>query len=68
MTWTVARVHEQPSHADVMFFESARIYRLPRAHPRYAAALARLRAAAAAGATVQVTLAAADDEVIDDVA
>ncbi len=68
MTWTVARVHEQPVHADVMFYESARIYRLSRTHPQYAAALARLRAAAASGATVEVQLAAADVEVIVGVA
>ena len=51
---TVARVRMQPEHADVMFFETARIYRLPRALPGFDAALQRLRDAEAARANVVV--------------
>lgn len=51
---TVARVREQETHVDVMFFELARICRLPLARSHSAAALERLRAAAAAGTAVQV--------------
>ena len=32
---TVARVRERAEHAEVMFYEAARIYRLPRTNPAY---------------------------------
>jgi len=51
---TVARVRMQPAHADVMFFETARIYRLPRTLPDFDAALQILRDAEAARSNVVV--------------
>lgn len=64
MRRTVARVREQAGHADVMFFESPRIFRLPASHPGYAAALRVLQAAASSGAAVHVEVEPADDGVI----
>ena len=61
---TVAHVREHATHADVMFHESARIYRLPRAHAEFDAMLARLRRAASARAPVDVQFDSADDEKI----
>lgn len=64
---TVAQVRAHPEHADVMFFESARIYRLPRTNPAYESALRLLRAAAAAGTPVRVQFVEAHGEVIEAV-
>ena len=38
---TVAQVRAHSNHADVMFFETARIYRLPRTNPAYDSAIER---------------------------
>jgi hypothetical protein len=64
---TVARVHEKPDHATVKFFESARIYRMPRTNSDYGRALRALRAAAASGGAVRVRLIEANGEVIESV-
>ena len=64
---TVAQVRAHPEHADVMFFETARIYRLPRTNPAYESALGLLRAAAAAGTPVRVRFVEAHGEVIEAV-
>lgn len=64
---TVARVREHDVHAEVMFFESPRIFRLPKAHPSYTALLRRLQDASLSGAIVRVTYDAADDGAISDV-
>jgi len=61
---TVAVVNEQAAHATVRFLESARIYRLPRTSPDYAASLRSLQVAAGAGAAVYVRLAAPNTEII----
>ena len=66
-TMTVAAVDEQAAHATVRFLESARIYRLPRTSPHYAASLRSLQAAAGTGGSVHVRLAAPHSEVIVDV-
>ena len=62
---TVARVrgHEEEDHVEVLFLESARIYRLPRARPDFDELLGRLRE----GETVQVAFTPPDGDVIDDV-
>jgi hypothetical protein len=67
---TVARVREHPGTewADVVFLESAQVYRLNRGHPRFDAVLAELRAAAVAKRRVSVTLASPRGNVIEDVA
>lgn len=65
---TVAHVR-QPSgadHVEVMFFESARIYRLPRANPAFAAHLEIVQSAAATGRPVTVTFATPEDDLIVD--
>jgi hypothetical protein len=64
---TVARVHEQPDHASVKFFESARVYRMPRTNSDYGRSLRALRAAAASGGAVRVRLIEANGEVIESV-
>ena len=61
---TVARAREQADHAEVTFYESARFYRLPRANPGYAAAVATLRAAAANGRPLRVRFAAPNSDII----
>ena len=61
---TVAVVDEQAAHATVRFLESARIYRLPRTSPDYAASLRSLQAAAGTGVAVCVRLTAPHSEVI----
>jgi len=64
---TVARVRVRPTHADVMFFETARIYRLPRTNPAYESALRLLRKAASAGTPVRVRFVAPHGEIIEAV-
>lgn len=64
---TVARLRPTAEHVEVMFFESARIYRLERAAQEYDAVLRALRAAAASGARVQVRVTAPHGDAIDEV-
>ncbi len=64
---TVAQVRAHSDHADVMFFETARIYRLPCANPAYDSALRLLRDAAATGMPVRVRFFEAHGEVIEAV-
>ena len=66
---TVARVREPPGagHVEVMFYESARFYRLSRANPSFAASLRLLEEAAATGRQVAIGLASAESDVIVDV-
>jgi hypothetical protein len=64
---TVAQVRTAGADVEVMFFESARIYRLQRANPAFEAALRELQGAAASGAHVAVLLAAPHGEVIESV-
>jgi len=66
---TVARFDspEDADYIDVMFLESARIYRLFRATTRFGDLLERLRAADAAHRPVAVGLASVDGDVIEDV-
>ena len=61
---TVAGVDEQTAHATVRFLESARIYRLPRTSPDYAASLRSLQAAAGTGVAVCVRLKTPHSEII----
>ena len=61
---TVAGVDERAAHATVRFLESARIYRLPRTSPDYAASLRTLQAAAGTGVAVCVRLTALHSEII----
>jgi len=61
---TVARVRLQDEYAEVMFFESARIYRLDKTTPGYASAVQLLRDAAADRQSVWVTLAEPNGGVI----
>jgi hypothetical protein len=64
---TVAQVRAHSEHADVMFFETARIYRLGRTNPDYESALRLLREAATGGAPVRVRFVEAHGEVIEAV-
>ena len=51
---TVAGVRVRETHAEVMFYETARIYRLPHGDPASAKSLQLLRQAASSGAAVVV--------------
>jgi hypothetical protein len=64
---TVARLREGAGDNEVMFLESARIYALPRAHPRHDAALRLLRDALAAGRPLRVRLSAPHGDIIESV-
>lgn len=65
---TVARVRTHvDDDAEVMFYETARIYRLPRTNPEYENVLRRLRAAAAARTPVRVGFLVPNGEVIESV-
>ena len=66
---TVARIRERPGadSVDVMFLESARVYRLVRSHPRFDHILASLRDALARRRPLTVRLPALDSGDIDDV-
>jgi hypothetical protein len=64
---TVAQVRAHSNRADVMFFETARIYHLLRTNQAYDRALRLLREAAAAGTPVRVRFVEAHGEVIETV-
>ena len=61
---TVSGVRVRETYAEVMFFETARIYRLPHGDPESARALQLLRNAAASGAAVLVRMTAPNSGVI----
>jgi hypothetical protein len=60
---TVAQVREADDGYEVMFFESARIYRLARTHPECVPILERLRRAAREGQPVRVHFAANGEDI-----
>ena len=64
---TVARVRDEADHAEVIFLESARFYRLPKADPRFDSLLALLRRALEEQRPVRVEQASADSDLIADV-
>lgn len=66
----MARVRQRAGadSADVTFLESARIYKLPKAHPRVHAILELLSDAMAQHLAVTVTLASHASDTIEDVA
>jgi hypothetical protein len=64
---TVARVRQHPDRADVMFFERARIHRLPLGASGYEDAVRLLREAAATGVPVRVWFTEDHGEVIEGV-
>jgi hypothetical protein len=63
----VAQVRVRAEHADVMFYESARIYRFPRTNTAYEKTVRLLRSAAAAGTPVRVRFGGAHGSVIEAV-
>ena len=66
---TVAHIRGEKGggDAEVMFFESARIYRLPRAHPRFAEMMRLLREAMAGGRVLTIRLASLESDLIEQV-
>lgn len=66
---TVAQIREQKGAEDVevMFFESARIYRLPRDNPRYAEMMRLLREAMASGRLLTIRFASLESDAIEQV-
>jgi len=66
---TVANVRDRPGKGfvEVMFLESARIYRLSTAHEHFAELRSMLENSAAAGRALTVSFAAANSGEIDDV-
>lgn len=62
---TVVHVREREDCAEVMFVESARIYRLPRSHAAYRRVTDFLERAAAAGQPVIVRFDGTNDEIIE---
>jgi hypothetical protein len=64
---TVAAVRDHSEHADVMFHETARIYRLLRTNPQFEDAVRHLRDAQAAKIPVRVRFHEPNGEVIETV-
>lgn len=64
---TVAQVRTTDKHAEILFYESTRIYRLLCANPAYEALMRRLRAAATTGTPVRVRLSEPNSDVIENV-
>lgn len=66
---TVAHIREPKGAEDVevVFLESARFYKLPRAHPSFDRILRQLRFALARGHLAQVRLTSPHGDVIEDV-
>ena len=65
---TVAHIRESPgAHVEVVFLESARFYKLPRAHPRFDELIERLRRGLAGHHPVRVRVTSPHGDVIDDV-
>lgn len=64
---TVVKVRVGAEHADVMFVESARIYRLLGSNPAYDEALRELTAAARSRRPVRVSFSEPNSEIIVDV-
>ena len=62
---TVTHVRVRNDRAEVMFVESARIYRLARSNPVYKETLDTLRAAAASARSVRVRFDKPNGEVIE---
>lgn len=66
---TVARlrVPERADHLEVLFLESARIYRLARDREDFDVLVDRLRASEAEGRPVSVAIASLHDDLVEDV-
>lgn len=62
---TVVHVRDKGAGVEVMFVESARIYRLARGNPVYAQVLAALHASAASGRPASVRFDEPDGEIIE---
>jgi hypothetical protein len=61
---TVTAVRPRENQAEIMFVESARIYRLARSNPLYEESLGRLRAAAGSGRRLRVRFDKPNGEII----
>jgi hypothetical protein len=64
---TVIRLRTHKDHAEVMFVESARIYRLLRDNPVYEETLCKLRAVSGSGRRVRVRFDKPNGEIIERV-
>lgn len=62
---SVVHLQLQADHAEVMFVESARVYRLARSNAQYGSTLSALRAALADRRPLSVVFETADGEVIE---
>ena len=63
LTVAAVRGSEEEDHVEVLFLESARVYRLERARPDFDELLGRLRE----GRRVRITTKAADSDVIEEI-
>jgi hypothetical protein len=64
---TVARVRDRPEHAQVAFLESARFYKLPKSHPKFAVLLGLLADAGEKGRVLKILLSSPEGDLIEDV-
>ena len=66
---TVAHIREREGrdYCEVVFLESARFYRLPKANPAFGEIIGTLRKAMGMGRPVKVVLAAVNGDMIEDV-
>ena len=67
MTAAHLRERKGAEHMEVVFLESARFYRLPKAQPSFDRILGLLRDAVAKRCVLKVQLASPDSDVIEDV-
>jgi hypothetical protein len=67
LTPAAIRQGPTPGLLEVVFLDSARVYELPRSHPRLDEIVGTLEQAIADGRAVQVRVSSDDGEAIDDV-
>jgi hypothetical protein len=67
LTVAYIRTPDRADHVDVLFLESARIFKLARGRDDFDEVLTRLRASELEGHPVRVMLASFDSDVLDDV-
>ena len=61
------RIKESADEAEVLFLESARIYRLPKTHPRFKPLLSVVHAALKDGKCVSVITASRESDLLESV-
>src|SRR5262245_44565939 len=64
---TVARIRQRGDHEEVLFYESARFYRLPHTTPNFASTIEALRAAVGKSTPMNIRFSEPNSDVIESV-